>query len=138
LTLQRSFDPKLLEEALSTVPDEKDGVDYEAWINNHNNVMLVENDNVGLASYEYPGVYNVHWFYKSAKGRGAINLAKRMLTYMFEHGAQTIRGLTREDHRAARWLAKQVGLTSYGFVQYPDEELRHEIMFITKDEFNGS
>lgn len=107
---------------------------YEEWTSDSHNYMFVEGDNVGLATHEYPGVYTVHWFF-TERGRGAINMARKMLDALFNASdAQTIRGLTPKDLKAARWLAKQVGLTSHGIVEFSDGK-QCELMFITKEEF---
>lgn len=134
--IERSTDVDKLQWAFDMLPPEMmKGDSAEKWLAKPANVMLVEGDNVGLATYEYPGVYTVHWFF-TARGREAIKLARRMFKVMFdEYGAETLRGLTRVDLKAARWLAKQAGLTSYGFVTFKDGD-EYEILFITKDEFN--
>jgi hypothetical protein len=110
--------------------------DYQAWVDNKNHVMLVENSDVGLATYEYEGVYTVHWFYPNAKGRQAIELAKRMCDVMFdEYGAKCLRGITRTDIKAARWAARQVGMKSHGIMTFADGE-DYELFTMIKDEDN--
>jgi hypothetical protein len=96
--------------------------------------MLVSDDDIGLATYEYPGMYTVHWFFVS-RGRKAINLAKDMFDYMFKHHeAKALRGLTPEDKKAARWASRQTGMKSYGLV--PNEKGKlHELFIITKEDF---
>lgn len=132
----RSFDPNELKEAFKLGPHDNSSIDCEAWLNNYKNVMLVEGNNVGIATYEYPGVYTVHWFY-NVRGREAIKLAREMLDEMFnKYGCETARGLTPTNLKAARWLAKQVGLTSYGMMTCTNGE-EVELMFITKEEFNN-
>jgi hypothetical protein len=104
------------------------------FIADPNHLMFVEGDNVGLASFEYPGVYNVHWFFK-ARGREAITLAKRMLNNLFNnYGAKAVRGLVKKDLAAARWATRQAGLRSYGFITYPDGDV-NELFCISKQEF---
>jgi hypothetical protein len=57
-----------------------------------------------------------------------------MIAKMFDdHEAQVLRGLTPVDLKAARWLAKKVGLTSYGVLEFPNGP--HEIMMITKQDY---
>jgi hypothetical protein len=136
--ITRSFDPEVMKTAFTLSPEPMPReVSYEDWVGNVKNFMLVENDNVGLATYEYPGVYTVHWFF-TARGREALKLAKRMLAVLFESSdAKVIRGLTPVDLKAARWLAKQVGLTSHGVLTFADGK-QCELMFVTKEEFyNG-
>lgn len=141
--MNRSYDPEVFREAYHLCPTADEEIDYAAWINNKNNIMLTSGKDVGCATYDYPGVYSVHWFFREAKGRAAITLARNLLREMFTtYGAETIRGVTPMSIKAARWLAKQVGLTSYGILDYHDAE-PHELMCITKEEFmrqesNGS
>lgn len=139
--ITRSYDQKDFDEAIKLSPGHSEEDDYGDWVNDPKNIMLIEDDNVGCAHLEYPGVYSVHWFFRSAKGRSAITLARKMCGEMFNtYGAQTLQGLTPTDNKPARWLAKQVGLKSYGFVTYPDNG-PHELMYITKKEWqeiNGS
>jgi hypothetical protein len=133
--ITRSFDPEVMKKAFELSPEPMpSGVSYEDWVGDINNFMLVEGDNVGLATYEYPGVYTVHWFF-TARGREALKLAKRMLAVLFESSdARVVRGLTPVDLKAARWLAKQVGLTSHGVLTFADGK-QCELMFVTKEEF---
>lgn len=129
--MHRSYDFKLMKEA----SEEFNGpsFNYQGWLDNKNNVMLVDGDDVGLATFEYPGVYTVHWFFVS-RGRQALRTAKLMLGHMFEvYDAKILRGLTPVNLKAARWLAKQAGLTSYGIVECLDGP--HEIMCITRHDY---
>lgn len=129
--MQRSFDYKVMREAAEDFNGSS--FDYEGWVKNKNNVMFVEGDDVGLATFEYPGVYTVHWFFVS-RGRQALRNAQDMIGTMFDDfDARILRGLTPVDLKAARWLAKKVGLTSYGFLEFPNGT--HEIMCITKQDY---
>jgi RimJ/RimL family protein N-acetyltransferase len=117
--ITRSFDPILMQSAvkLANNPNNTD-IDYEEWLANTRNMMFHEDGNIGIATYEYPGVYTLHWFFL-ARGREAIDLAKRMLDKFFsETDCQTIRGLTPVDNKAARFLARKIGLTSYGVFEF--------------------
>jgi hypothetical protein len=134
MTVSRSHDLSLLREAGELVSVNQD-FNWEEWLDNDSNYMLTSDDDVGLATYEYPGVYTVHWFYIS-RGRKAINLAREMIGWMFENtDCQTIRGLTPVDNKAARWLAKQVGLRPYGILSFSNGDC--ELLIMTKDEYNG-
>jgi hypothetical protein len=132
--IERSYDPEILQAAFQELDNE---LDCQEWLDNYKNIMMIEGDNVGLATFEYEGFYTVHWVFKSARGRAAINLARTFLDYGFQNGIHTYRGLTRENYRAARYLARQVGFTSYGLIQYPDEAVPHELFILTKEEFYG-
>lgn len=136
--ITRSFDPELMHKALAMCPPEMqdNAITEDNWINNHDNVMLEEEGDVGLATFEYPGVYTCHWMF-NRRGREALTLARRMCDVMFqEYEAKVLRGLTRTDLKAARWAARQLGMTSYGINNHKEGE--HELFIMTKDEFyNG-
>jgi hypothetical protein len=110
----------------------------KVWWDDPNHLMLVEDDNVGLATYEYPGVYTLHWYYQSARGRKAIDLGKKMVRYLFEHcGAKTVRGLVRTDRKemkAANWACRQVGMKAHGKMTFANG-IENELFVLTKDEF---
>lgn len=134
--IERSFDPKLAKQFAEIVPRNA-GVDWAEWLKDTRNVMALKGENVGMATFEYPGVYNVHWFF-TARGKEALQLAKEMLDYFFQnYDVKTIRGLTPVSIKGARWLARQIGLKSYGILEYPDDE-PYELFCMTKEEFyNG-
>lgn len=96
-------------------------------------LMLVEGKDVGLATFEYPGVYTIHWFFE-ARGRKAINQARAMLGYLFKNtDAKAVRGLVDVDLRASAWAARQVGCKSLGKITSPTGE--YELFCMTKDDF---
>lgn len=128
--MERSYNAALMREAMGEFADE---VDCDEWVGKLANIMVVEGDNVGLAAYEYPGVYSVHWFYK-VRGREALKLAERMLDFVFTHyGVETVRGMTETRLKAARWAARQVGYTSHGVVEKGGKE--YELFTLTKGDF---
>lgn len=131
----RSYDHHKLEQALSCNPGfAPDDFSPEAWVANTNNCLFVERHNVGLATYEYEGLYNVHWFFDDAKGRDAIKLAKAMLKELFETTtARAVRGMTRVNLRGVRWLAKHVGMKSLGIVEMADGP--NELMVMSREDF---
>lgn len=138
----RSFDPEIMRKAFEPhVRYHDDKMDYDAWIGNRKNVMyVIDNGDVGLATYEYPGLYNVHWFFNQTRGKAAIKLAQEMLDALFQdEGAQIVRGLTPVDLKPARWLAKYIGFKSYGVVKCPEDDGPNEgfceLMLLTKHEF---
>jgi hypothetical protein len=109
--------------------------DLETWWNDPRHVMLVDGENVGLCTYEYPGLYNAHWFMKD-RGRKAIEVGKEMIRYMFEHkDAEVIRGMIRMDYKASRWAVRQVGLRSLGVIETPHKPFDHELFYTNKKEF---
>jgi hypothetical protein len=119
----RSIGPEFLKEEFLPV-----------WLGNPHNVILVEDDNIGLCTFEYPGLYTLHWFFK-ARGRDAIKLGRRMVREVFEkYAAEAVRGFTPVENGAARWATRQVGLESLGIVQDYDGR-EHELFFTTKQDF---
>ena len=128
----RSFDAEIACEFAEMVPRNW-GIDWKEWLSDHRNVMVVDGENVGMATFEYPGFYNVHWFF-TARGREALNLAKEMLDYFFvTSDAKVVRGLTPKSIKGARWLARKVGFKSHGFLEYADEP--YELFILTKEDF---
>lgn len=138
----RSFSPDLLAAAVERYPgwDREAGFDPSYWLSIDENLMLVDGEDVGLLTFEYPGLYNGHWFFNS-RGKEARDVANRMLDYAFkEHQAQVIRGITPVSLLGARRLAKILGFKSYGMLEYPDKE-PEELMILTKKDYeaiNGS
>jgi hypothetical protein len=136
--MHRSYNPKVLGEAVLRYKgwDEEAGFDPKEWLDIDENLMLVDGENVGLLTCEYPGLYNGHWFF-TARGREALYMAAKMLSYAFEvHNARAIRGLTPLSLRNARWLAKQLGFKSHGTLEYHDRE-PEELMILTKEDFEA-
>lgn len=130
--MKRSFNHKMMRQA-SEVFNGK-SFDYEGWLANRYNIMYVEGDDVGLLTFEYPGVYNAHWFFKS-RGKDALDTAFDMLDDLFNTSdAKAIRGITPIDLKGARYLAKRLGFISMGIEEYPDG--KYEVMVLTKNDFN--
>jgi hypothetical protein len=129
--IRRVFDlPLLLESIKGSVFADK-VEDFKTWFEMPHNIMLVEGKNVGLATFEYPGVYSVHWFFK-ARGREAINLGRAMLKHLFDnYDAKIARGLIRVDLKPGRWAARQVGYKSHGIMKFEDGT-ENEVFTITK------
>lgn len=134
--IERSYNPKVLEEAVKLAPsDMNEGLNCEEWLQHPNNIMLVEGENVTLVVVNSPGVYTLHWFYKS-RGKEALEQAHRILKYLFEEGGMKVaRGITRVDLKAARWACRKVGFKSYGILDWGDCEC--ELFILTKDDFYG-
>lgn len=135
--IERSYDASLLAEAYARRPnyDESQDLDWEDWLAKEKNVMLTDElGNVGIAAEYYPGVYTGHWFFKS-RGKEAMEVARAMLRVMFDDlDIQLMRGLTPVELRGARMLARKMGFTSYGILQYPDGE-DCELFCLTKEDF---
>ena len=75
--------------------------------------VVVLTDGVdALAAFEItaPGVYQSHTLFGQAcRGRKAIDTAKAMVAWMFNHGASIVWGTTPRENRAARWFNRQIG-----------------------------
>lgn len=134
--MQRSYDVALLREAIAPYPDLNPAdFRWESWLENKNNLMFEEDGSISLFTFEYPGVYTGHWFFK--RGTKTQDLARRMLDTVFnEYGAKVVRGVTKVSLPHAIWAAKKLGFTSYGRLDYPDGE--HELLMLTKDEYKGT
>jgi hypothetical protein len=131
--LIRSYDPEVFRSCFTDRPDLLEGISPEDWVQNLKNMMYVEGESVGLLTYEYPGLYTGHWFFK-VRGREALNLAHRMVNELFTSTpTQCLRGLTPVKNKAARWAARQIGMKSYGILPFPNGD--HELFCMTKDEF---
>lgn len=128
--MQRSFNPEDMETALKRHPDlNPPNLNYKEWVDNTNNVMLKEDDSVGLATYEYPGVYTGHFFY-TVHGRKALDLAERMIEEMRkEHGAIVLRGLTKTENKKVAWFQRKLGFVSHGVIDTIDGP--HELFTLT-------
>jgi hypothetical protein len=134
--IERSFDGELLHTAyLRGHTELYNEINYQAWLDDHKNIMFTEDGSVALATYDYPGVYTLHWFFNEEhRGRKALDLAHRMLTKFFaEYECHSFKGLTPVKNRAARYLARQVGCRSYGIIETNTEP--HELFILTKDEY---
>jgi hypothetical protein len=130
--LIRSFDPELAKNAAGDDP-RNESIDWQEWLDDYKNVMVVDGDDVGLGTFEYPGVYNVHWFFVS-RGKYAKKMALEMLDYFFtNHDVKALRGLTPTNLRGACWLARQLGFKSYGTFEFAYGPC--ELFCMTKDEF---
>jgi hypothetical protein len=132
MMIERSYDAGKLN-AFARMSDRNRSFNASTWLANPLNYMVVSGENVGLATFEYSGVYSVHWFF-TARGKEAKKLAIDMIDFLFETtGAKLFRGLTPTEYKAARYMARQVGMKSYGFVETEDGE--YEILCMTRSDF---
>lgn len=132
IELNRNFDTLI--KATDQCRDIMSGSDCFRVLEKPQNLMFTEGDNVGLAIYDYDKVYTVHWYFK-VRGKEAISLAQDMIGNLFEnYGAEVVRGLIKTRLKAARWACRKVGLKSYGFLTFLDND-ENEIFFLTKTEY---
>jgi hypothetical protein len=64
--IKRVFDLDLLLKASAGLgyPEQ----DFHSWITMPQNLMFAVDDNVGIATFDYPGLYTVHWYF-AVRGR---------------------------------------------------------------------
>lgn len=134
MTIKRSFDLDKLIDATSPYPEiNPPDYDFEGWLANQDNIMLVEGKNVGLLSWEYDGVYTGHYFFNS-KGKNHLDLARRMvLEAIINHGARLFRGLTPTYNRKALIFNRKLGMKSHGVLETNTGP--HELFTMTAEEF---
>lgn len=117
----------------SNIPDPID------WLSNPINICF-ENDLGDIALFELAfqnkPFYSGHYYFKS-RGREAINSAKGFLDELFNtcYNIDTLMGFVPLRRKAARWITRQIGFTSYGTEEIHDEE--YEMFILTKKEFNN-
>lgn len=130
----RSFDPEVIKEAMEPYPEMNDlNADWAEFLEDTNNIMFVEGDSVGVLTYNYPGCYTGHYFFKVG-GKEAFDLCRRMVREAIEkHGAQLFRGLTPVDNRKALIFNRRLGMTSYGLVELSRGP--HELFCMTAEDF---
>lgn len=129
-------DPAVVSEAISPYEKMTGKTDATDWLSKEENLAFTDGEgNVGLLQYDRPGVYNAHLFL-SVKGRKAIELAKAMMFYAFDnYPVEVMRGYTPLTNRAARWIDRQLGFTSYGAL--PTVAPPCELFILTKQEFGA-
>jgi len=113
--IERSSDPVAVTEAIRYYLEPDFSV--EDWVNDLNNIALTDGEgNFCLFEYDEEGRYYGHYFYK-ARGKKARDLIRQTIDHLFEnYPAKAIQGLTPEEHVAARWMARQVGMKSFGII----------------------
>lgn len=133
--ITRSFDPEDLRKGTDLYRDfVPASFPFKEWIENHNNIILKDEDSIGFITFEYPGVYSAHHFHKTRRGREALNVSLDMMKYAFDHHpVEVMRGLTKTTHKAALWMARQCGLKSYGVME--THGAPHELFMVTKSDF---
>lgn len=106
-----------LQDVIDKYPDYFDQVKADTWLESPNNVAIRQDDNYGLFHRQVDGIYTGHYFFDSARGKRSKELAIEMIDHFFDTTKEKIlRGLTPEDHKAARWMSRQVGFDSYGLI----------------------
>jgi len=107
--------------------------DSDKWFSVDANYAIKEGENIGFAEYKSPGTYWVHFCFHTARGREAIDLTKKMVANLYNDcPIRTAIGLITKNNRKARWLIRQVGFKSLGFVETKIGLC--EMFYYTKDE----
>lgn len=107
-------------------------LDLVQWLLDDDNIALTNGPDFALFEYVSPGVYNGHYFCTN-RGKGVINFSYECLNYMFSNGCEVIKGLTPVEKRAARWMSRKIGFTSYGILE--TNLGPHELFILTKKEW---
>jgi hypothetical protein len=129
----RSYNPEVFRRATEEWRDKVPLELIDNWLGDDKNVMYDVDGNVGLATYDYPGCYTAHWFFK-VRGKEALDLAFRMYDDLFNNqGAVVVRGITPIGLKGARYLAKRIGFVSMGFIETDNGV--EEIMCLSKEDF---
>lgn len=128
----RSYDPEVLTAACEPY-DYHFAPDNATWLANHNNLMYVLGDDVGLGTYDFPGMYTLHWFYKS-RGKAALNTCKRMIEKLIaEQDVKVLRGVIHMDNKPSRFLARRMGFKRISIEEFLDGP--NELIYMTKEDF---
>lgn len=105
----------------------------DRWLLDDRNIAMTNGEDYCLFEFSSPNVYYGHYFCTS-KGKTARDFSVECLDYMFDViKAEIIQGLTPEDKRAARWMARQLGMKSYGITETFNGP--HELFILTKNDW---
>jgi hypothetical protein len=86
----------------------------DSFVDTEMPVILSDGFGNSMAFYkERDHVYSVHFNMKDT-GKIARDTAREMLSEMFQDDAEMIMGYILDDNRKAKWMARQIGGTSYG------------------------
>lgn len=135
----RIWDAVKIDAAINTLLKDNEQVDAIDWLSDPVNIAL-ENEQGDIALFEYglphKKIYSGHYIFKS-RGKAAIQAARDFLDEIFNscYNISIVMGLTPVEYRAAKWLTRRIGFTSYGI-----EEIRgkqYELFILTKKEFEN-
>jgi len=132
-------DFSVIDEAIDKYRGMSGDGDLQEWIDKEGNLAFVDDlGNVGIlhkADDGPLGLYEAHIFFKS-RGREAIQRAVQMMSFGFDNtDCLVMRGYTPVDNRAARWMNRQLGYTSYGILSQLNPPC--ELFIVTKQEFGA-
>jgi hypothetical protein len=132
--MDRSYDVAAIEKAVAL--GDNTGINPEEWSEGTPNIALTDgNGNFTLFVFEYPGVYQGHYFFEVARGGYAEELSKEALRQMFSReDVKAIFGLTPINHKGALWLSKRIGFTPQGIVDTTRGPC--QMFTLTKEEYD--
>ena len=138
MTICRTFCPVLVKTATDTYKDFPEDLDIGEWLGDKSNVALADEEgDVSLFERQphQPQTVCGHYFFHS-RGRKAIDSAEAFLEEIFTgpYDVQVIFGLTPLEHRAALWMNKRLGFTTYGTID-EDNIDPCELVILTKQEW---
>jgi len=138
MSVERTKDFAVIDEAIDKYRGMAGDGDLQEWIDKEGNLAFVDDlGNVGIlhkADDGPKGLYEAHIFFKS-RGREAIQRAVQMMSFGFnETDCLCMRGYTPLDNKAARWMNRQLGYTSYGILSQLNPPC--ELFIVTKQEFH--
>lgn len=130
----RTFDARLVSEAVSFFRKTELDFDPIDWVSNPANIALGNGQDMALFEHETPRVVTGHYFFQS-RGRQALEQGRLFLDEVFSpcYNVEVIRGLTPLQHLGARWMNRQLGFTSHGVVQSTIGP--HELVILTRKEY---
>ncbi len=103
----RTFNPLYIKDILEYLPIE--GFEPLSFILDHDNIILKNGNDYAVFEFTTFGTYTGHYFFKS-RGRKAIEVGKQFLEELFnEHNAALVIGFTPVEHKAAKWMNRQLG-----------------------------
>lgn len=139
MAVLRTWDILKIANAINTLVKNDPQIDSIEWVANPDNIAL-ENSDGDLALFEHAfrdrPIYSGHYFFKS-RGKAAALAAKDFLDELFNscYNINIVMGLVPTWNKAARWMTRHIGFTSYGFEEIHDKE--YELFILTKKEFQN-
>lgn len=112
--------------ALCDVPDinkwiERDSgeeVDFTELLSNPLNVCLLSGEGGAIFAWRGPGIFEVHVFFEQ-RGREVLEISRRMLAMMQEHGAKTFWAAIPVESRHVLMFTRLMGWKSQGTALLP-------------------
>lgn len=97
--------------------------DFTPFLADRMNVVLIDGEGGAAFVWRGPGIYEVHVFFEQ-RGKAVLELSRRMLTYMREHGAKLFWAAVPVESRHVimftrlmGWKSQGVELLSHGYCE---------------------